>query len=79
MSFTTDKTLVVLLLGITVLSAAPTPSAPSDKHVSVYSPVAVYSLPVLNHAGHDYVGLLELLEPLGQVSTVANGRSLKLR
>ena len=80
MSSTTDKSFAILLLSVTLLSAAPTPStANSDKHISVYSPVALYSLPLLERPGSDYVGLLELLEPLGQVSTVVNGRSLKIR
>jgi N-acetylmuramoyl-L-alanine amidase len=79
-SSTTDKSFAILLLSVTLLSAAPTPStANSDKHISVYSPVALYSLPLLERPGSDYVGLLELLEPLGQVSTVVNGRSLKIR
>lgn len=51
----------------------------NDKHVSVYSPVAVYSLPVLDRAGHEYVGLLELLEPLGRVTSAYEGQRWKLR
>ena len=60
----------VLLASVTLLSAAPS-AAPSadEKHISVYSPVAIYTLPVLDRAGHEYVGLLELLEPLGRVSS----------
>ena len=65
-----------VLLVITFLSAAPTAD---EKHISVYSPVAIYTLPVLDRAGHEYVGLLELLEPLGRVSTRTNGRSWTLR
>jgi N-acetylmuramoyl-L-alanine amidase len=70
----------LLLAGATLLSAAPS-AAPSadDKHISVYSPVAAFTLPVLDRAGHEYVGLLELLEPLGRVSSDSNGRSLRLR
>jgi len=65
-----------VLLVITFLSAAP---AADERHISVYSPVAIYTLPVMEHAGHEYVGLLELLEPLGRVSTRTNGRSWTLR
>lgn len=50
-----------------------------EKHVSVYSPVAIYTLPVLERAGHEYVGLLELLEPLGRVSSQTDGRRWNLR
>ena len=34
---------------------------------------------MLERSGRDYVGLLELLEPLGRVSTETDGHSLKLR
>lgn len=54
---------LLLLLAVLLLSAA----AP-DKHLSVYSTAANYSLPIVERDGRDYVGLLELLEPLGTVS-----------
>jgi N-acetylmuramoyl-L-alanine amidase len=68
--------LAVLLAGATLLSAAP---SADERHISVYSPVAIYTLPVLERAGHEYVGLLELLEPLGRVSSESDGRRLRLR
>ncbi|MGB6383943.1 MAG: N-acetylmuramoyl-L-alanine amidase, partial [Terriglobales bacterium] len=68
--------LAILLAGATLLSAAP---STDERHVSVYSPVATYTLPVLERAGHEYVGLLELLEPLGRVSSESDGRRLRLR
>jgi len=79
-SSTTKKTLAILLATITLLAAAPSalPSA-DEKHISVYSPVAIYTLPVLDRAGREYVGLLELLEPLGRVRTQSEGRRWRLR
>ena len=76
--------MAILLATVTLLSAAPSalPSAPlsaDDKHISVYSPVATYSLPILDRAGREYVGLLELLEPLGRVSSQSEGRRWRLR
>jgi N-acetylmuramoyl-L-alanine amidase len=68
--------LAILLASITLLSAAP---SADEKHISVYSPVAIYTLPVLDRAGHEYIGLLELLEPLGRVSSRTDGRHLRLR
>jgi N-acetylmuramoyl-L-alanine amidase len=68
--------LAILLATVTLLSAAP---SAEEKHISVYSPVATYTLPVLERAGHAYVGLLELLEPLGRVSTHTDGRRWTLR
>src|SRR3981081_813330 len=65
---------------MTLLSAAPS-ALPSgdDRHISVYSPVAIYTLPVLDRAGREYIGLLELLEPLGRVRTESEGRRWRLR
>ncbi len=79
-STTTKTALAILLASVTLQSAlnAALPSA-DDRRISVYSPVAIYSLPVLERAGHEYVGLLELLEPLGRVSSQLEGQHWKLR
>lgn len=53
--------------------------SPDEKHISIYSNVADYSLPVVEHDGVGYVGLLETLEPLGTVSAKASGGHWKLR
>jgi len=42
--------------------------AAPEKHLSIYSSAANYSLPIVQHQGRDYIGLLELLDPLGTVS-----------
>jgi len=73
---TTNKILAILLATLALLSAAP---SADEKHISVYSPVAIYTLPVLERGSREYVGLLELLEPLGRVSSETNGRWLRLR
>jgi len=64
---------ILLLLFALVLSAAP------EKHLSVYSVAANYSLPLVQRDGRDYVGLLELLEPLGKVTAKAEGSKWRLR
>jgi N-acetylmuramoyl-L-alanine amidase len=53
-------------------------AAPAEKHLSVYSTVANYSLPIQQRQGRDYVGLLELLEPLGTVSAKLDGSRWRL-
>ena len=53
----------LLALAVLLVSAAG-----PEKHLSVYSTAANYSLPILQRQGRDYVGLLELLDPLGTVS-----------
>jgi len=52
--------------------------SPEDKRVSIYSTVANYSLPVIERNKQDYVGLLEVLEPLGTVSGHVNGDHWRL-
>src|SRR5258708_32566910 len=64
---------LVTLCAILLSGAAP------EKHLSVYSTAANYSLPVVQRDGHDYVGLLELLEPLGTVNAKADGPRWRLR
>src|SRR5579872_7479208 len=54
-------------------------SSPEEKHISIYSNAANYSLPVLDRSGDEYIGLLELFEPLGAVSAKANGNHWKFR
>jgi N-acetylmuramoyl-L-alanine amidase len=53
--------------------------APPGKHLSVYSVAANYSLPLVQREGRDYVGLLEVLEPLGKVSAKSDSRGWRLR
>jgi N-acetylmuramoyl-L-alanine amidase len=69
--------LVFLALNF-LFCALPLSGAP-EKHLAVYSVAANYSLPLVQHEGHDYVGLLEVLEPLGKVSAKADGSKWRLR
>jgi len=54
---------ILLCLAVLIVSAAG-----PDKHLAVFSTAANYSLPIVQRQGQDYVGLLELLDPLGTVS-----------
>src|ERR1700722_885904 len=54
-------------------------SAPEEKRISIYSNAANYALPVLERNGDEYIGLLEVFEPLGAVSARANGPHWKFR
>jgi N-acetylmuramoyl-L-alanine amidase len=70
-----------LTLGLTlalILAARPAGSA-DEKHLAIYAASATYSLPVTDHDGREYIGLLELLEPLGNVSAKTEGLRWKLR
>lgn len=52
---------------------------PDEKRITIYSSVANYSLPVIEHNGQDYAGLFEMLEPLGTVVSRTEGARWKLR
>ena len=67
---------IALLLFAVATSAAP---STDEKQLSVYAPVAVYTLPVLERSGHEYVGLLELLEPLGRINSQTSGPRWRIR
>ena len=56
-----------------------TATAVDEKRLSIYSSVATYTLPVTDRPGRDYVGLLEVLEPLGRVSAHVEGQHWKMR
>ena len=66
---------LISLMFLAVLLSAAGP----EKHLSVYSTAANYSLPVVQRQGRDYVGLLELLDPLGAVSAKVEGSRWRLR
>jgi len=53
--------------------------APEDRRLSIYSNAADYSLTVQPRQGVDYIGLLEVLEPLETVTAKTNGHHWKLR
>jgi len=63
----------LILLALILLCAVLLSGAPPEKHLTVYSVAANYSLPLVQREGRSYVGLLELLEPLGKVSARAEG------
>jgi N-acetylmuramoyl-L-alanine amidase len=69
----------VIALCLISFSALLLSGAAPEKHLSVYSTAANYSLPIVQREGHDYIGLLELLEPLGKVSAHTDGIHWRLR
>ncbi len=50
-----------------------------DKRIAVFSPQTSFTLPVIAREGRDYIGLVEVLEPLGDVSAKLEGGKWKLR
>ncbi len=66
---------LLILLSSLALRGAPE----NEKQLSVYSTAANYSVNVQTQNGVDYVGVLEVLEPLGTVSTKADSKRWRLR
>ena len=50
-----------------------------QKNLSVYAPQMYYQVSVIERGGTDYVGLIDLLEPIGRVESRADGRKWNLR
>ena len=65
----------IAVLFVLVLAVS---GVPEEKRLSIYSGTASYSLAVIEKNGTDYVGLLEVLQPLGTVSVKTDGRVWKL-
>lgn len=69
----------VLVLAAGLVAASTLSAAPAERHLAVYSTAANYSLPIVQRDGRDYVGLLELLDPLGSVSAKADQHRWRIR
>jgi len=67
--------LVVLLLRLVPVQA----QAPAPAQITVYSPQTSYSVSLLDVKGQPYVGLVEVLEPLGSLDAKPEGKKYKLR
>ncbi len=65
--------LPLVLVAILLSHAAP------EKHLAVFSTAANYSVTLVQRDNRDYVGLLELLEPLGSVSARYDGPRWRVR
>ncbi len=73
---TKTKKTFAAALALVLLAAG---SSGDEKRLSIYSSVATYTLPVTDRMSREYVGLLEVLEPLGRISARIEGQHWKLR
>jgi len=70
----------LILVGAAIVSTLLLSDSSADqKRISIYSTAANYSLPVTERDGRDYVGLVEILDPLGPVNAKTDGQHWKLR
>jgi N-acetylmuramoyl-L-alanine amidase len=70
---------LVALAFLFVPQAPVAQAQPDQKQLTVYTSRTSYSLPVVNREGQEYVGLIELLEPIGTVSGKFERDTWKLR
>lgn len=70
---------VVIFTGAVAFAILLRGDSADQRIISVYSPVANYSLPLTLRDNRDYVGLFELLEPLGTISSRMEAQNWKLR
>jgi N-acetylmuramoyl-L-alanine amidase len=69
----------VLALILVVLNIILPAGSADEKRIAIYTADAHYSLPLADRNGREYVGLLEVLGPLGTVSSRTDGLHWKLR
>ncbi|ABF41508.1 cell wall hydrolase/autolysin [Candidatus Koribacter versatilis Ellin345] len=62
-----------------VLWLSPRAQTQSERHLTVYSQSATYSVNLLPYSGQVYVGVSDVLEPLGNVEAREDGKKWKLR
>lgn len=68
-----------MLAALAVLWIAPNARTQNEKHLTVYAPATLYSVPVTSYESKDYVGLADVLEPLGNLDARVDGKKWKLR
>ncbi len=69
---------VLLAFALAALTLAQSALA-EDKRIAIFSPQTSFTLPVIERDSRDYVGLVEVLEPLGTVAATNDGSKWKLR
>jgi N-acetylmuramoyl-L-alanine amidase len=69
---------IILLTAVFLHRANLIAQTPAANQITVYSPQTTYSVPLLDIKGQPYVGLVELLEPLGSVDARPEGKKYKL-
>ncbi len=63
--------IAVLLLGLS--------PAAEEKRLGVYSPQTSFTIPIVDHDGREYVGLIDLLDPFGRASLTRDGKRWRVK
>ncbi len=63
---------------VMLLAAFPAGSA-GEKRIAIYAPAMTFSVPVVDRDGREYVGLFEILEPIGTATSRSDGLHWRVR
>jgi N-acetylmuramoyl-L-alanine amidase len=70
---------LIAALLVTWLANSLAPPAESERQLRVFVPQTTYVVPIVEHNGTPYVGLFEVLEPLGRVESRSEKQKWKLK
>jgi len=73
-----DLATIFLAVVLAALFVLPAGSA-GEKRLAIYAPATSYSVTVVDRDGHEYVGLSEILEPLGPTTSRTDGLHWRVR
>ncbi len=74
------RSVATFLLTVSFFLLLPSPAGSAgEKRIAIYTSATSYSLPVVDRDGHEYVGLFEILEPLGTATSRTDGMRWKVR
>lgn len=74
-----DRISATLWLAAVLVCLLCSAAAAQEKHLSIYAPQTFYPVSIIDRAGGEYIGLLDVLEPLGKIESRADGKKWKLR
>jgi hypothetical protein len=75
----TRASIVLAALCVAVLWLHPGLGSADDKRLAIFSPQINYSVAIIEREGHTYVGLNELLDPLGHPEIRVDGGKVRVR
>ncbi len=65
-----------MVWAIVLLGLSP---AAEEKRLAVYSPQTNFTIPVFDHDGHEYVSLIDLVDPFGRATLTADKKRWRLK
>jgi N-acetylmuramoyl-L-alanine amidase len=66
-------------LGLALLLLLGSSRAAEEKKLAVYSPQTNFTVPVFDHDGHEYVSLIDLVDPFGRAELIPDKKRWRLK